>query len=216
MKTSILSALAAASALMAVTPASAAETFFQGSTDGCFGTGCVGASTATSGGLTFNDSTFSGTTSSGFLSVGGMAATPNIDNLGSFTLSSAANSYAGTVFNLLVNFTSPTGTNPASRRFGSILTGSVSADSTGGVFIDFDNTAQNFTFHGGTFSLFVNDLSIIGGQTAPLTGTIIAQAAQVPSVPEASTWAMMLLGFGAVGFALRRRRSEGALLAQLA
>ena len=28
-----------------------------------------------------------------------------------------------------------------------------------------------------------------------------------PSVPEPSTWAMMLLGFGAVGFAIRRRRS---------
>jgi hypothetical protein len=28
-------------------------------------------------------------------------------------------------------------------------------------------------------------------------------------VPEPSTWAMMLFGFGAVGFGMRRRKSEG-------
>lgn len=31
------------------------------------------------------------------------------------------------------------------------------------------------------------------------------------AVPEPATWAMMLLGFGAIGFALRRRRQLGAL-----
>ena len=35
-----------------------------------------------------------------------------------------------------------------------------------------------------------------------------------PAVPEPGTWAMMLLGFGAVGFAIRRRRAPA--LAQLA
>ena len=35
-----------------------------------------------------------------------------------------------------------------------------------------------------------------------------------PAVPEPATWAMMLLGFGAVGFAMRRRRSP--VLAQVA
>ena len=34
------------------------------------------------------------------------------------------------------------------------------------------------------------------------------------AVPEPATWAMMLLGFGGIGFAMRRRRKEG--LAQLA
>jgi hypothetical protein len=35
-----------------------------------------------------------------------------------------------------------------------------------------------------------------------------------PGVPEPATWAMMLLGFGAIGFALRRRHAN--VLAQLA
>ena len=33
------------------------------------------------------------------------------------------------------------------------------------------------------------------------------------AVPEPSTWAMMLLGFGAIGFAMRRSRRRGALQA---
>jgi len=33
-----------------------------------------------------------------------------------------------------------------------------------------------------------------------------------PSVPEPATWAMMLLGFGGIGFAMRRRRRNGAAL----
>ena len=35
-----------------------------------------------------------------------------------------------------------------------------------------------------------------------------------PGVPEPATWAMMLFGFGAVGYTLRRRRRTG--IAQLA
>ena len=37
-----------------------------------------------------------------------------------------------------------------------------------------------------------------------------------PSVPEPGTWGMMLMGFGAAGFAMRRRRRDGSKLAQLA
>ena len=37
-----------------------------------------------------------------------------------------------------------------------------------------------------------------------------------PSVPEASTWAMMLLGFGGIGMALRRRQRHNGALVQAA
>jgi hypothetical protein len=37
-----------------------------------------------------------------------------------------------------------------------------------------------------------------------------------PPVPEPATWAMMLLGFGAAGTAMRRSRRRNAQIAQLA
>lgn len=38
----------------------------------------------------------------------------------------------------------------------------------------------------------------------------------VNAVPEPATWAMMLLGFAAMGFALRRRRADNRVVTQLA
>ncbi|WP_338502854.1 choice-of-anchor P family protein [Sphingomonas kaistensis] len=43
---------------------------------------------------------------------------------------------------------------------------------------------------------------IVGQSRASVTAGVAA------AVPEPSTWAMMLLGFGAIGFAMRRRRSS--------
>ena len=39
---------------------------------------------------------------------------------------------------------------------------------------------------------------------------------QPPAVPEPATWAMMLLGFGAAGTAMRRSRRRTAMISQLA
>lgn len=60
----------------------------------------------------------------------------------------------------------------------------------------FTGPASNPTFNLGTFNL----TSIVSGNST----ITISQA--VTAVPEPGTWAMMLLGFGAVGFAVRRRR----------
>ena len=38
-----------------------------------------------------------------------------------------------------------------------------------------------------------------------------ASGGDTPPVPEPSTWAMMLFGFGALGFAMRRRRGKETL-----
>jgi len=60
----------------------------------------------------------------------------------------------------------------------------------------------------GTYELVINGNN---SGTGSLAGTVTIQTA----VPEPATWAMMLLGFGAVGFAMRRKRKP-ALLGQIA
>jgi len=40
--------------------------------------------------------------------------------------------------------------------------------------------------------------------------------ANTAAVPEPATWAMMLIGFGGVGFQMRRQRRKGSILAQMA
>lgn len=54
----------------------------------------------------------------------------------------------------------------------------------------------------------LNFLNLSGG---PNEG-IFLDAITVAAVPEPGTWAMMLLGFGAIGLAMRARRRSGSLL----
>lgn len=61
----------------------------------------------------------------------------------------------------------------------------------------FSGTIENPTFTPGTYT-FTNDF-YYGAVNATLTITAL------PGVPEPATWAMMLLGFGAIGAACRRR-----------
>lgn len=59
----------------------------------------------------------------------------------------------------------------------------------------------------GNYTLFVNGKNT---KTGSLGGTIT-----IAAVPEPATWSMMIIGFGAVGFSLRRKRKT-VLKAQLA
>lgn len=60
----------------------------------------------------------------------------------------------------------------------------------------------NFALQAGTFTL--NILGTPGTQNGSFGGSVAFQAQS--AVPEPATWAMMLLGFGAVGFSMRRKR----------
>ena len=205
-----------AGATMAVASAANA-TSFVGSTTGCFGSPCTTGTSptgitgkpvgsGTGGTLTFNSGSFSVTDSGGIAPIGTGLGT---DTLGFFTLlpGTATQSTFNTPFTLFVSFTQPAGTAGAGT-FMSTITGSVNNGTAGGVDIDFDNTPHLFTSAAGPFTLVVRDLSVTnGGILTPITGTIRA-------VPEPATWAMMLLGFGGIGFAMRRRRQP--VLAQLA
>lgn len=59
----------------------------------------------------------------------------------------------------------------------------------------------------GNYTLFVKGKNT---RTGSLGGTIT-----IAALPEPGTWAMMIIGFGAVGFSLRRKRKT-ALLGQIA
>jgi hypothetical protein len=193
--------------------ANALETTYVGYSDGCFAispattcapTNTSSTQTATLGGLTYLNSTFDVTTAGGFVSIGSSPETPNIDNLGSFALSTAPFVYNGEHVDLLVTFTTPPGTTPVSATFTDTLTGTVNATG-GGVFIDFDNTPKHFSFDGGgQFDFFVNDVSVTAGQTVSATGTITTV---VSPVPEPETYALFMAGLAAVGFIARRRSS---------
>lgn len=94
-----------------------------------------------------------------------------------------------------------------------------------GIYTDANNNVCNTPNVGTCLNqkFSASDIVITGGVENTLTitglgrglGTYSGTLTFLPSaVPEPGTWAMMLLGFGAVGFALRRRRTPA--LAQLA
>jgi len=193
----VILGLVAGSALALGSTAANATTFI-GATAGCFGASCApAAGTATVGGLTWNTGSFNQSDSNGFLAIG--SAT---ENLGTFALLDGGAMTYNSPFSLLVNFSAPPGVSPTSAVYSALVTGSVTSSNTGGVFVDFDNTPQNFSFTGGTFTFFVNDLGVnAGGVATQITGVI-----RTTAIPEPATWGMMLLGFLGIGMTMRRRR----------
>lgn len=212
MKRLLLAATAGAAAALAATPASASVQF-SGFTAGCFtvvAVPCAPAPGAGVGGLTYTSGGFNQGTNDidNSLGIGG-----NTDNFGFFTLSSTTFDYNSSLFNLLITFTLPAGTSPNPTTLTANLVGAVTSGVNGGITVNFANNLGNpltFNSSAGTFFLTVDDTSVSSNSTnAYISGRIVMAA-----VPEPATWALMLLGFGGIGMAMRRRRQP--TLAQVA
>jgi hypothetical protein len=72
--------------------------------------------------------------------------------------------------------------------------------------------ASKFSDTNFAFSISPTYEHLADGQVVYLTGTLTS-ASVVAGVPEPSTWAMMILGFGGIGFMAYRRKSKPALMA---
>ena len=129
---------------------------------------------------------------------------PTVSGNGTFTTSDTAMTVGGqTAYQILsvtgtVNglaITAPTGTYGNYFTTGpSFLDGSgTSFTVAGGGRVDFFNQSSNGIYRVNTFS---------PGSSNFVTATSLSIAA----VPEPGTWALMLLGFGGIGFAMRHRR----------
>lgn len=127
-------------------------------------------------------------------------------------------SFTTDVAGLLDIFVGTTGSRPENNvTFGNIfLTGTgILAPGAGLVQIQPDPNdgfaRNNFAVAAGTYTLTIQGTP--GTQNGGLNGTIGFTAA---AVPEPGTWALMLVGFGAIGFSMRRRRSQSAHIFQAA
>lgn len=169
---------AATLALLAASPASAADYLFNFNGSGFFGGTLTGSGTLTTDGVS------------------------TVNPLNGYTVQ-AITGITGTFNGSAITGLAP-GTFGANNLY--YLTGPFFVDGNGLGFTTAAGLAAN---------LFVtNDTSYrVNTQGAGLlTGLVTAQSSAVPSaVPEPSTWLLMLLGFGAIGYALRSTRRGVAI-----
>jgi hypothetical protein len=127
---------------------------------------------------------------------GSITAAPGTSPLGSFTYSHDVCTQAGVgpiVGTFVIDF--------GIDQFSGTLNGAGTADPTPGLF----DLLINYTITGGTGRFVGATGSFVGSGTADprVRPSIVSLSFQ--AVPEPSTWALMLLGMGAIGVTIRRR-----------
>ena len=221
MKSKLISSLAIATAALVATPASAqlvANGGFEAPviTNPCCNTvppDTLPGWTVTTGNVNVVNGTFNGTTTPGAnLAYEGNQYLDLVGQGGTGGISQALTLTPGDIYNLTFAYSnngfSPNESTSASASFMiDGLSGTLFHSTATSTNLDWQIFSGNFVATGADTLSFTN---LTGG---PNEG-ILLDAVSVAAVPEPATWAMMLLGFGAIGFAMRRRRSPP--LAQVA
>jgi hypothetical protein len=85
------------------------------------------------------------------------------------------------------------------------------SDDTGNFIFDLTNGQNKFAFQAvDGQSIAGLSFTVTGGKVETVSQVRIGQAAAA-AVPEPATWALMLVGFGAIGFTMRRRRKPALM-----
>ena len=135
---------------------------------------------------------------------------------------------SGQTFTDTVTFTTPTGYNSVSAILNSTYNTNNPLTNLNFNSVVLNNSVASFSFNiaNGVFDSASREMiPLIANATNVLTinGTTFGDASysgtlsfgSTAAVPEPATWALMLLGFGAVGFSMRRRQA-GSFLQQAA
>jgi hypothetical protein len=124
---------------------------------------------------------------------------------GSLTFSNTLNTV---VPNAVSNFFSFAGANNSTFEFSTISAKTISfSDAPGSSSFSLyllGNTVNTVLGYGSTLTSLTLSFNSTGGSPYSVAATL-AVPPSAPSVPEPATWAMTLIGFGAMGAALRRR-----------
>jgi hypothetical protein len=183
--------LVCALAIASMATVQAAEITVSGNTTGSFSA----TGNSTNGHLSFTGTAFTGTTSGGFAGF----------TLGQLSLVGGPQTFTGQSFTLTVTFTAPPTTGPNPGTFTATLTGSVNSTGNGGVNFNFANdflNPQTFTFNGGSFQFYVDDVTVGGNKTGvDLTGGVLGAT----TIPDGGS-TVALLGMAMVGAAALRRK----------
>ena len=148
---------------------------------------------------------------------------------GTFADNNVACTSGGTTncqFTTFGTFTTPTGYNTVSAQVGSTLVSSNPATNLDFVSAFINNSLNTYAFTISPSGQFergtlgdipliagaTNTISVTGNAASSTNGSLSGQLSfgNTPAVPEPATWGMMLIGFGGIGFGLRRRKGENA------